>query len=314
MSLKVQIDHVVALQLADWREAVDSGWAALLRQRQLGAPGGRWARKQREERQGRGELATAECSVPLSVIRPRRSRSKPSTTCGSRSRNVWRCAASSTAAHKLAGAGLRAGGAARQLFSRCVLRAPRYDLGLRMRAFRSAFVTLPCANVPEQLGPGRATRCHTRLPNPTVAATPTSDSVSPTAAVSPAGCTMDHTILGVHVLGANATELIHIGQTVMGLNGTSRLPRRHRFQLPDVGRVVRVVAALDAQETGSWPLTASSGRRGRRPPLPGPCARGRAGIEPTRGESPCASAHHFLPRTRARAPEIKKGVEGIPTP
>lgn len=28
------------------------------------------------------------------------------------------------------------------------------------------------------------------------------------------------TILGVHVLGTNATEVVHIGQTVMGLSGT----------------------------------------------------------------------------------------------
>jgi NAD(P) transhydrogenase len=56
----------------------------------------------------------------------------------------------------------------------------------------------------------------------------------------------DHTILGVHVLGTNATELIHIGQTVMGLNGTIDYLVDTVFNYPTLAESYKV-AALDAR-------------------------------------------------------------------
>ena len=56
----------------------------------------------------------------------------------------------------------------------------------------------------------------------------------------------DHTILGVHVLGTNATELIHIGQTVMGLNGTVDYLVDTVFNYPTLAESYKV-AALDAR-------------------------------------------------------------------
>src|SRR5918994_2397411 len=56
----------------------------------------------------------------------------------------------------------------------------------------------------------------------------------------------DHTILGVHVLGTNATEVIHIGQTVMGLNGTIDYLVDTVFNYPTLAEAYKV-AALDAR-------------------------------------------------------------------
>ena len=46
----------------------------------------------------------------------------------------------------------------------------------------------------------------------------------------------DRKLLGVHVFGTGATELVHIGQAVMAQRRHGRLPRRHGLQLPDAGR------------------------------------------------------------------------------
>jgi NAD(P) transhydrogenase len=56
----------------------------------------------------------------------------------------------------------------------------------------------------------------------------------------------DRTILGVHVLGTNATELIHIGQTVMGLDGTFDYLIDAVFNYPTLAEAYKV-AALDAR-------------------------------------------------------------------
>ena len=56
----------------------------------------------------------------------------------------------------------------------------------------------------------------------------------------------DRTIVGVHVLGTNATELIHIGQTVMGLNGTVDYLVDTVFNYPTLAESYKV-AALDAR-------------------------------------------------------------------
>ena len=58
--------------------------------------------------------------------------------------------------------------------------------------------------------------------------------------------TDDHTILGVHVLGTNATEVIHIGQTVMGFGGTVDYLVDTVFNYPTLAESYKV-AALDAR-------------------------------------------------------------------
>ena len=56
----------------------------------------------------------------------------------------------------------------------------------------------------------------------------------------------DRTILGVHVLGTNATEVVHIGQTVMGLGGTVDYLVDAVFNYPTLAESYKV-AALDAR-------------------------------------------------------------------
>jgi NAD(P) transhydrogenase len=56
----------------------------------------------------------------------------------------------------------------------------------------------------------------------------------------------DHTILGVHVVGTNATEVVHIGQMVMGLGGTIDYLVDAVFNYPTLAESYKV-AALDAR-------------------------------------------------------------------
>jgi NAD(P) transhydrogenase len=56
----------------------------------------------------------------------------------------------------------------------------------------------------------------------------------------------DLTILGVHVLGTNATEVVHIGQMVMGLGGTVDYLVDSVFNYPTLAESYKV-AALDAR-------------------------------------------------------------------
>ena len=56
----------------------------------------------------------------------------------------------------------------------------------------------------------------------------------------------DGTILGVHVLGTNATEVVHIGQTVMGFGGTVDYLVDAVFNYPTLAESYKV-AALDAR-------------------------------------------------------------------
>jgi NAD(P) transhydrogenase len=55
----------------------------------------------------------------------------------------------------------------------------------------------------------------------------------------------DHSLLGVHVFGTGATELVHIGQTVMGCNGTVDYLVDAVFNYPTLAESYKV-AALDA--------------------------------------------------------------------
>lgn len=58
--------------------------------------------------------------------------------------------------------------------------------------------------------------------------------------------TADRTVLGVHVLGTNATEVIHIGQAVMGPGGTVDYLVNSVFNYPTLAESYKV-AALDAK-------------------------------------------------------------------
>jgi NAD(P) transhydrogenase len=55
----------------------------------------------------------------------------------------------------------------------------------------------------------------------------------------------DHRILGVHIIGEGATELIHIGQAVLELNGTLEYFLTNVFNYPTLAEAYKV-AALDA--------------------------------------------------------------------
>jgi NAD(P) transhydrogenase len=55
----------------------------------------------------------------------------------------------------------------------------------------------------------------------------------------------DRTLLGVHALGASATEVVHIGQAVMGLGGTVDFLVESVFNYPTLAEAYKV-AALDA--------------------------------------------------------------------
>ena len=55
----------------------------------------------------------------------------------------------------------------------------------------------------------------------------------------------DHKILGVHIVGEGATELIHIGQAVMILGGTLEYFVDNAFNYPTLAETYKI-AALDA--------------------------------------------------------------------
>ena len=55
----------------------------------------------------------------------------------------------------------------------------------------------------------------------------------------------DRKLLGVHALGAQATEVVHIGQAVMGLGGTIDFLVDTVFNYPTLAEAYKV-AALDA--------------------------------------------------------------------
>ena len=55
-----------------------------------------------------------------------------------------------------------------------------------------------------------------------------------------------HRLLGVHVFGTGATELVHIGQAVMGCGGTVDYLVDAVFNYPTLAESYKV-AALDAQ-------------------------------------------------------------------
>ena len=69
----------------------------------------------------------------------------------------------------------------------------------------------------------------------------------------------DRTLLGVHVLGTGATELVHIGQTVMGNGGTVDYLVHAVFNYPTLAESYKV-AALDAMNKLQAISTLAAGR------------------------------------------------------
>jgi NAD(P) transhydrogenase len=52
----------------------------------------------------------------------------------------------------------------------------------------------------------------------------------------------DHQILGVHIIGTGATELVHIGQAVMALQGTVDYFINNVFNYPTLAEAYKVAA------------------------------------------------------------------------
>jgi NAD(P) transhydrogenase len=52
----------------------------------------------------------------------------------------------------------------------------------------------------------------------------------------------DRRILGVHIIGTGATELIHIGQAVMAFNGTVDFFIQNVFNFPTLAEAYKVAA------------------------------------------------------------------------
>ena len=57
-------------------------------------------------------------------------------------------------------------------------------------------------------------------------------------------------LLGVHVIGEGATELIHIGQAVMALGGTVRYFVDHVFNYPTLAECYKVAALAGLNKLG----------------------------------------------------------------
>ena len=51
-----------------------------------------------------------------------------------------------------------------------------------------------------------------------------------------------HLLLGVHIIGDGAAELVHIGQTVMALGGTIEFLRDAVFNYPTLAEAYKVAA------------------------------------------------------------------------
>ncbi len=58
-------------------------------------------------------------------------------------------------------------------------------------------------------------------------------------------CIETRRLLGVHIVGEGATELVHIGQAVLNLNGTLEYFIENTFNYPTLAEAYKI-AALDA--------------------------------------------------------------------
>jgi NAD(P) transhydrogenase len=87
--------------------------------------------------------------------------------------------------------------------------------------------------------------------------------------------TADRTLLGVHVFGTNATDLVHIGQAIMGCGGTvdylvdtvlnyPTLSEAYKVAALDVSNKIRAVEAFETRQTAlATPPAGSNGAAGR---------------------------------------------------
>ena len=98
--------------------------------------------------------------------------------------------------------------------------------------------------------------------------------------------TEDRKLLGVHIFGTNATELVHIGQAVMGCGGTVEYLVDAVFNYPTFAEAYKV-AALDVMnkmralsQFRTWRQQSSSNTVGAA--SPGPPASARASSATTR--------------------------------
>ena len=90
-------------------------------------------------------------------------------------------------------------------------------------------------------------------------------------------------LLGVHILGTAATELVHIGQAFLAFERHARRARRDGLQLPDVRRVLQGRGAGRLQQAGSQSvgLTRPDGADSSlSPPRPRSGARSRPPARP----------------------------------
>jgi NAD(P) transhydrogenase len=78
-------------------------------------------------------------------------------------------------------------------------------------------------------------------------------------------------LLGVHIMGEGATELIHIGQAVLNLEGTLEYFVENTFNFPTLAEAYKI-AALDA-----WNRIAAPASNTASAPRPGPGPRKRVG-------------------------------------
>ena len=70
-----------------------------------------------------------------------------------------------------------------------------------------------------------------------------------------------HQILGVHAIGTNATELIHIGQAVMAFNGTVDYFINNVFNFPTLAEAYKVAAARHLVQMRRGDLLRAGDRR-----------------------------------------------------
>ncbi|MDQ6991317.1 MAG: hypothetical protein Q9M11_06250 [Mariprofundaceae bacterium] len=62
-----------------------------------------------------------------------------------------------------------------------------------------------------------------------------------------------HKLLGVHIVGESASELVHIGQMVMNLDGTVYDLIRHVFNYPTLAECYKTAALQCSNELKNYP-------------------------------------------------------------
>ena len=110
----------------------------------------------------------------------------------------------------------------------------------------------------------------------------------------------DRTLLGVHAFGAGATEVVHIGQAVMGLGGTIDYLVDTVFNYPTLAEAYKV-AALDARTSCAPSRSSSTSKRTSRVVLFEP-GRRRTNAWLALGRDRRCGPHHHRFRSGVGAP------------